>query len=138
MTDRFSLTGKVAIVTGGSRGIGRALALGFARAGASVVVTSRNLDSCVEVADEIEASGGAALALASDVGDRATHQPLLDATIDRYGRLDVLVNNAGLLRPHFTVKVTEDELDQLLAVNLKGPLFLSAAALPHLAANGGG
>jgi NAD(P)-dependent dehydrogenase (short-subunit alcohol dehydrogenase family) len=138
MADRFRLDGKVAIVTGGSRGIGRAIALGFAEAGASVVVTSRNLAACVDVVREIEAGGGAALAVASDIGDRTTHTALLDATLTRFGRIDVLVNNAGLLRPHFTVKVTEDELDQLLDVNLKGPLFLSTAALPHLAAGGAG
>jgi NAD(P)-dependent dehydrogenase (short-subunit alcohol dehydrogenase family) len=135
---RFDLGGKVALVTGASRGIGRALALGLAEAGASVVVAARNLELCGAVVREIEEAGGAAFAHAVDVADLAAHQPLVDAAIERFGRLDVLVNNAGVLKPHFTVRVTEAELDQLLAVNLKGPLFLSIAALPHLAADGGG
>jgi NAD(P)-dependent dehydrogenase (short-subunit alcohol dehydrogenase family) len=138
LMDRFSLRGKVAIITGASKGIGRALALGFADAGASVVVSSRTFDACASVVAEIEAGGGAALAFASDVGDLTTHAPLIEATLARFGRLDVLVNNAGVLKPHFTLRVSPDELDHLVAVNLKGPLFLSIAAVPHLAADGGG
>jgi NAD(P)-dependent dehydrogenase (short-subunit alcohol dehydrogenase family) len=136
--DRFSLEGKVAIITGASKGIGRALALGFADAGAKVVVTSRNLETCTTVCAEIADRGGTAIAVACDVGDLATHETLLDATIANFGRLDILVNNAGVLKPHFTVKVTPAELDQIIAVNLKGPLFLSIAAVPHLEADGGG
>jgi NAD(P)-dependent dehydrogenase (short-subunit alcohol dehydrogenase family) len=136
--DRFSLEGKVAIITGASKGIGRAIAVGFADAGAQVVVTSRNLDACEAVAAEIAERGGRAIAVASDVGDLDTHKPLLDATIESFSRLDVLVNNAGILKPHFTVKVTPAELDQIIAVNLKGPLFLSIAAMPLLEADGGG
>jgi NAD(P)-dependent dehydrogenase (short-subunit alcohol dehydrogenase family) len=136
--DRFRLDGRVAIVTGASRGIGRAIAVAYAEAGAQVVVTSRNLDACAAVVREIAAAGGSALAVACDIGDRSSHGRLLDATVARFGRLDVLVNNAGILRPHHTVKVTEAELDELLSVNLKGPLFLSVAALEHLAADGGG
>jgi NAD(P)-dependent dehydrogenase (short-subunit alcohol dehydrogenase family) len=138
MGDRFRLDGRVAIVTGASRGIGRAIAVGFAEAGASVVAASRDRTACARVVDDVERAGGAGLAVAFDVGDRSSHRALLDATLARFGRLDVLVNNAGVLRPHLTAKVTEAELDDLLAVNLKGPLFLSVAALPHLAADGGG
>jgi NAD(P)-dependent dehydrogenase (short-subunit alcohol dehydrogenase family) len=138
MRDLFRLDGRVAIVTGGSRGIGRAIATGFASAGASVVVASRSIDACAEVVREIEADGGTAVACAADVADRSSHERLVATAVERFGRLDVLVNNAGLLRPHFTVKVSEAELDELLAVNLKGPLFLSTTALPHLAADGGG
>jgi len=136
--DRFSLQSKVAIITGASKGIGRALALGFAEAGASVVVSSRTLETCAAVVAEIEQRGGNALAVACDVGDLTTHAALIDATMARYGRLDVLVNNAGVLKPHFTLRVSPAELDLLIAVNLKGPLFLSIAAVPHLAADGGG
>jgi len=136
--DRFTLRDKVAIITGASKGIGRALAVGFADAGASVVVSSRTLATCAEVVAEIEAAGGQALAVACDIGDLDTHGALLDATMERFGRLDVLVNNAGVLKPHFTTRVSPAELDQIVAVNLKGPLFLSIAALPHLAADGGG
>jgi NAD(P)-dependent dehydrogenase (short-subunit alcohol dehydrogenase family) len=135
---RFSLAGKVAIVTGASRGIGRAIAEGFADAGAAVVVTSRTLDACREVADHIQATGGTARAVECDVGDLDAHAHLLHETISAFGRLDVLVNNAGVLKPHFTARVSPAELDQLIGVNLRGPLFLSIAALPHLAADGGG
>ena len=136
--DRFRLDGRVAIVTGASRGIGRALAIGLARAGAAVVAAARDLAACEDTVGEIVAGGGEAAAWPTDVGDRTSHGPLVDATLERFGRLDVLVNNAGVLRPHLTTRVTEDELDQMLAVNLKGPLFLSVAALEALAAGGHG
>lgn len=138
MTDRFSLEGRVAIVTGASRGIGRALAVGLSGAGARVVCAARTLDACEDVAAEICAGGGDAIAVRFDIADRTAHTTLLEATLARYGRLDVLINNAGALKPHVTVKVTEAELDRLYDVNLKGPLFLSVAALDALAADGGG
>lgn len=136
--DRFGLTGKVAIVTGASRGIGRSLALGFADAGAAVVCAARTIDACERVASEIRAAGGRAVAHRVDIGDLAAHTALVTAAHDEFGRLDVLVNNAGALKPHVTVRVTEAELDRLYEVNLKGPLFLSVAALDLLAADGGG
>ncbi len=137
-TDRFRLDGRVAVVTGASRGIGRALAVGLGAAGASVVAAARDLEACEATAAEIEAIGGSALAWRADIADRSSHEPLVAAAVEHFGRLDVLVNNAGLLRPHLTTRVSEEELDQLLAVNLKGPLFLSVAALEALAASGHG
>lgn len=137
-TDRFRLDGRVAVVTGASRGIGRAVAVGLAEAGASVVAASRDLSACEATVAAVTAVGGEGLAVACDVADRSAHQPLVDATLERFGRLDVLVNNAGVLRPHLTTRVTEEELDQLLAVNLKGPLFLTVAALDALSASGHG
>jgi NAD(P)-dependent dehydrogenase (short-subunit alcohol dehydrogenase family) len=134
----FSLAGRVALVTGGSRGIGRALARGLAQAGASVVVASRSLEGCREVAGEIERAGGRAHALSADVGAAADRQQLIEGALAHFGRLDVLVNNAGLLRPHHTERLAEAELDELIRVNLKGPVFLSQLALPALAADGGG
>ena len=138
MSDRFALTDKVAIVTGASRGIGRSIARGFAEAGAAVVCAARTLDACEAVAAEIRDAGGRARAVRFDVADREAHAMLLDTARDTYGRLDVLVNNAGVLKPHVTVRVTEAELDRLYDVNLKGPLFLSVAALDLLGADGGG
>jgi NAD(P)-dependent dehydrogenase (short-subunit alcohol dehydrogenase family) len=134
LAERFSLAGRTAIVTGGSRGIGRALCLGLAEAGAQVVVSSRTLAACRETAAQIEARGGRALALAADVGLAADRARLVDAALAEFGGLDVLVNNAGTLRPHHTEKLVEAELDELIRVNLKAPVFLSQLALPHLAA----
>jgi NAD(P)-dependent dehydrogenase (short-subunit alcohol dehydrogenase family) len=136
--DAGALDGRVAIVTGGARGIGRAVSTGLAAAGAAVVVTSRAADACAELANEITASGGQATAIPGDVTNHDDRVRVVDEALRTFGRLDVLVNNAGLLKPHHTVKVTEAELDALLAVNLKGPVFLSQLVLPHLAAAGGG
>jgi NAD(P)-dependent dehydrogenase (short-subunit alcohol dehydrogenase family) len=136
--DRFSLAGRIALITGASRGIGRALALGLAQAGAGVVVASRSEGACRELAEEIERGGGRALAVGADVGEAADRERLIARALERFGRLDVLVNNAGLLRPHHTAKLVEAELDELIRVNLKGPVFLSQRALPALSADGGG
>ena len=129
---------RVAIVTGGGRGIGRALARGLADAGAKVVVAGRSQDTCDGAVADIEAVGGVALAVVADVGEADAREHLIEATIAAFGRLDVLVNNAAVLKPHHTVKVTEAELDDILRVNLKGPLFLSQLALPYLEAEGRG
>jgi NAD(P)-dependent dehydrogenase (short-subunit alcohol dehydrogenase family) len=136
--ERFSLDGRVAIVTGGGRGIGRALSEGLAAAGAAVVVASRTLDACEEVAAAIRSDGGRARAVGADVAVAADRARLVEEAVAAFGRLDVLVNNAAVLKPHATEKVTEEELDAILAVDLKGPVFLSAAALPHLEASGHG
>ena len=93
---RFDLTGRVALVTGGSRGLGRAMALGLADAGAHVIVASRKLDACREVAEEVEARGRQALAVAVNVSHWDELDGLVDAAYDRFGRVDVLVNNAGM------------------------------------------
>jgi NAD(P)-dependent dehydrogenase (short-subunit alcohol dehydrogenase family) len=102
------------------------------------VVTARDANACCEVADEIVVAGGVALAHPSDITDLEGHAALVTAAVGWTGRLDVLVNNAGALKPHHTVKVTPAELDALIDVNLKGPLYLSIAALDALAAHGHG
>ena len=136
---RFDLTGKVALVTGGSRGLGRAMALGFAGAGADVVVASRKLDACEAVAAEVEASGRRALALAVNLTHWEELDGLVDAAYDRFGRIDVLVNNAGssLLYPDLG-SVTEALWDKVVALNLKGPFRLTALVGPRMVADGGG
>src|SRR5437763_613316 len=136
--DPFSIEGKVAIVTGGGRGIGRALSTGLAAAGASVVVASRSETACKDTVAEIEGTGGSAIAVQADIAIGADRERIITQTIDAFGRLDILVNNAGVLKPHNTLRVSEDELDGIIAVNLKGPVFLSQLAFPHLEADGGG
>jgi NAD(P)-dependent dehydrogenase (short-subunit alcohol dehydrogenase family) len=140
IAEQFDLTGRVAVVTGGSRGIGRAIAQGLAEVGANVVIASRKLDWCQRAADEIAAATGReALALACHVGKWSDCDNLIDSSLSRFGRVDVLVNNAGM-SPLYSdlVSVTEDLYDKTLAVNLKGPFRLGALAGAHMAANEGG
>ncbi len=136
--EQFPLAGRVAIVTGGGRGIGRALSLGLAAAGARVVVSARSGDACSAVVAEIEAAGGEAVAVPADVGDPSDRERLVHATLAAFDRIDVLVNNAGVLRPHHVVKVSEDEFDEIFRTNVKGPVFLAQQAYPHLASSGSG
>ncbi len=134
------LAGKVALVTGGSRGLGRAMVLGFARAGADVVIASRKLDACEALAREVEAeTGRQALAHACHVGHWAELDGLVDAAYARFGHVDVLVNNAGMspVYPR-VVGVTEELYDKVLDVNLKGPFRLTALVGTRMAAGDGG
>jgi NAD(P)-dependent dehydrogenase (short-subunit alcohol dehydrogenase family) len=133
----FRCDGKVVVITGASKGLGRAMALGFAEAGADVVVSSRKIDACERVADEVRALGRRALAVACHVGDWAQCAGLVDASVAGFGRIDVLVNNAGIAPvPPSLAGVTEDLFDKTIAVNLKGPLRISALAAPHIPAGG--
>ncbi len=117
---QFDLTGKVAVVTGGSKGFGKAIALGIAEAGADVVVASRTQGDLDLVADEVEKMGRNALAVATDVTDLPSIQNLADRTMNEFGRIDVLVNNAG----HGTyipfLQISEENWDSTIDVNLKG------------------
>jgi NAD(P)-dependent dehydrogenase (short-subunit alcohol dehydrogenase family) len=125
----FSLAGKVAVVTGGSRGIGRSVAEGLAQFGASVVVASRKLEACEKAAAEISAATGQeAIGFACHVGRWADCDALVERVYDHFGRCDVLVNNAGM-SPHYPslVEITEEYYDKVASVNLKGPFRLSAA-----------
>jgi NAD(P)-dependent dehydrogenase (short-subunit alcohol dehydrogenase family) len=136
----FDLTGRVALVTGGSRGLGRAMVLGFAHAGADVVVTSRKLDACATLADEVErATGRRAFPYACHVGQWDQIDGLVDAAYDHFGRVDVLVNNAGMSPLYDDVAgVTEDLYDKVFAVNIKGPFRLTALVGTRMAAGAGG
>jgi NAD(P)-dependent dehydrogenase (short-subunit alcohol dehydrogenase family) len=130
-------TDKVVVVTGASKGLGRAMALGFAAAGGHVVVSSRRLEACEIVADEIRASGRRALALRCHVGDWDECGALIDATVAEFGRIDVLVNNAGIAPvPPSLREVTPELFDKTIAVNLKGPLRLTALAAEHMTEGG--
>jgi NAD(P)-dependent dehydrogenase (short-subunit alcohol dehydrogenase family) len=130
-------TGKAVIVTGASKGLGRAMALGFAEAGADVVVASRNVAACEVVADEIRALGRTALPLRCHVGDWNECAALIDASVAEFGRIDVLVNNAGIAPvPPSLREVTPELFDKTIAVNLKGPLRLTALAAEHMPEGG--
>jgi NAD(P)-dependent dehydrogenase (short-subunit alcohol dehydrogenase family) len=131
----FDLTDRVAIVTGGSRGLGLEIARGFARVGAKVVIASRKLGACEEAAQMILSEGGDALAVGCNTGDVEQMQALVTRTIERYGRLDIVVNNAGNPLLYDVTTATEAAFDKSFAVNTKGPLFLMQAAWPHLKAS---
>jgi NAD(P)-dependent dehydrogenase (short-subunit alcohol dehydrogenase family) len=135
----FSLEGKVAVVIGASRGIGRAIALRFAQAGAKVVVSSRKLEGVQAVADEIEAAGGEALALRAHVGSSDDIAALVARTVETFGRLDVAVNNAAT-NPHFGPLLAADEgqWDKTLDTNLKGVFRGCKAVAPQMEKQGGG
>lgn len=135
----FDLTGKVAVVTGGSRGIGRSIVLGLAAAGADVVVASRKLDNCRSVAAEVmAATGSKALAVDFNVGHWGDCDRLVDTVYDQFGHCEILVSNAGMspLYPDL-VSVTEELYDKTHAVNAKGPFRLGSLFGTRMAAGGG-
>jgi NAD(P)-dependent dehydrogenase (short-subunit alcohol dehydrogenase family) len=135
----FDLTGRIALVTGGSRGLGREIALGLAAAGADVVVASRKLDVCQRTAEDIEALGRNALPIACNVARWAEVESLVERVYDRLGRIDVLVNNAGMSPAYPNAESVSEELfDKVMAVNLKGPFRLTALVGARMRAAGSG
>jgi len=133
------LTGQVALITGGGRGIGRAIAAAYADAGAAVCVTARTASEIEQVVAEIQDVGGQAIAVTCDVSDRASVESMIEQTVKQLGQLDILVNNAGggLER----TLVGEDDPDtwqRVVEINLLGTYFCTRAALPYLKAEGGG
>lgn len=137
---QFDLTGKVAVVTGGSRGIGRAIVQGFAEAGADVVIASRKLDACEQAATEIHAATGRrALPVACHVAYWDQCDQLVERVYDEFGRCDVLVNNAGMSPLYDKLTdITEEYYDKVHGVNLKGPFRLSVQAGARMAEGDGG
>jgi NAD(P)-dependent dehydrogenase (short-subunit alcohol dehydrogenase family) len=140
VSDRLDLGGKVALVTGGSRGLGREMVLAFAEHGADVVIASRKLDNCEAVAAEVrERFGRRALAVAANVSHWEQCDALADGAVDHFGHIDVLVNNAGLSPMYPSVDTLEEGLfDKVMAVNLKGPFRLSARIGTRMATGDGG
>jgi NAD(P)-dependent dehydrogenase (short-subunit alcohol dehydrogenase family) len=134
----FSVTGKIALVTGAARGIGRACCLALAQAGADVVLGLRDVASGAELVREIESLGRRALPVAMDVTSVAQIRAAVAATVERFGRLDILVNNAGLAPGNLAENVTEADFDLTLSINLKGTFFASQAAGQVMLAQGGG
>jgi NAD(P)-dependent dehydrogenase (short-subunit alcohol dehydrogenase family) len=132
------LTGRVAIVTGGTRGIGRAIAEGFVCAGARVTVASRKPDACAETEAHLRALGGDALGEPTHMGDVDAINALVDRTVERFGRLDIVVNNAANALTLPLGRLTVEAWDKSLGTNLRGPVFLVERALPHLSTSGNG
>ncbi len=138
MTWFESFRGKVVVVTGASSGIGRATALAFAAAGARVALVARRQQVLEEVAELVRAQGAEALVAAADVGDRAQVRGCFARVQERFGRVDVVVNNAGILIPAHVLELDAADLDTMLRVNLFGALFVMQEAVPSMRAQGGG
>ncbi|MBX3314733.1 MAG: SDR family oxidoreductase [Actinobacteria bacterium] len=126
------MTGRSVIVTGGTRGIGRAIAEGFAASGAKVAVASRKPEACEETAAHLRSMGAEAIGVPTHMGDVEALQALVDATVEAFGGLDVVVNNAANALTQPVGEYTVDAWEKSLAVNLRGPVFLTQAAIPHL------
>ena len=125
----MSLQGKVALITGGSRGIGAAVAQTLATAGAAVVVCARNGEAAAATASAIAAQGGQALGVAADVSRAEDAERLVKACLERFGRLDILVNNAGITRDGLVLRMKDGDWSDVLAVNLNGAFYCARAAL---------
>jgi NAD(P)-dependent dehydrogenase (short-subunit alcohol dehydrogenase family) len=139
MANLFDLAGKVAIITGSSRGIGRAIALQMAAHGAKVVVSSRKAEACAKVVAEIEAAGGTAMALPASISDKAALQAMVDATTQAWGGVDILVCNAAI-NPYFgpAAGIPDDAFDKIMSSNIKSNHWLANMVLPGMAGRGGG
>ncbi len=147
MTDQSQpLSGQVAVVTGASRGIGRAIAIDFAGAGADIVVAARSSEKAPtklpgtieDTAREVEAAGRRALAVPMDVTDEAQVQAMAQRTLEEFGRVDILVNNAGISFPAPFTQTSLKRWDLVMAVNLRGPVMCTQAFLPQMLEQGGG
>lgn len=130
---------KIALVTGGSRGIGKAISMAMAKEGAKIVLTYREQsDAAKKVVDQIRAIGGQALSVQMDVRNRYDISQVMKMIESTFGSLDILVNNAGINKPTDFDQITEEDWDEIMGVNLKGPFICSQEALPLLNKNGGG
>jgi len=132
------LMGKVALITGGGTGIGRGMALAFAREGAKVALAARRVEKLQEVVREIADAGGEGMAIACDVSSAGDAARAVRETVEKFGALHVLVNNAGGVHVSTIEGIPEEEWDRMMAVNLKGPFLMSRAALPEFRKVGGG
>lgn len=135
----FDLTGKVAIITGSTKGIGKSIAEEYAKAGARVVISSRKAEACEQVAGELRAQGFEALAVACHVGDKAQLQNLVEQTLAAFGKIDILVCNAAT-NPVYgpTHQVSDEAFDKIIGTNVKGTFWLCNMVIPHMIRQGGG
>lgn len=136
LADAFSLQGKTAVITGSTRGIGLAIALALAQAGARVVVSSEDSSETQAIASRLRAAGHDAVGIACDVTDDAALATLVDSAIAQFGTIDVLVCNAGITGAPGSWAL--EDFDHVMAINLRSIVALTARALPHMAASGGG
>lgn len=135
----MKLKDKVALVTGSSRGVGKSIALAFAKEGAKVMVNyTSNEKAANEVLETIQKMGGQATVFKADVAKKAEAQALVQATVDAFGGLDILVNNAGFTRPAMMLKMTEEQWDAVVNIHLKGAWLCAQAAAPHMIAKNSG
>jgi NAD(P)-dependent dehydrogenase (short-subunit alcohol dehydrogenase family) len=134
----FDLTGKVALITGGSRGLGLEMVRAFAAHGADIVIASRKLDACEAAAAEVHAMGRDALAVATHCGSWNEIDRLVELAYARFGRIDILVNNAGKGPRVASHEVTEDSFDSVMNLNFKGPFRLASQVAHRMAGSGGG
>jgi NAD(P)-dependent dehydrogenase (short-subunit alcohol dehydrogenase family) len=135
----FDLSGQIALITGSSRGIGRAIAEEMARVGARVVISSRKADACQQTATAIRLAGGEAIAIPCNISNREEVQALVDGTLEAWGKIDALVCNAAI-NPHFgpLAEVSDEVFDKVMAANVKSNLWLANLVLPGMAERGGG
>ena len=134
----MQLENKVAIVTGGNRGIGVGIVRSLADAGADLVIAARNAEQCEQVAAEVRAGGRKAIAVGTDVTQADQVLALFDRTVAEFGGFDILVNNSGVLSISNVEELSEADFDQVMAVNVKGVFLCSKAAIPHLKSRGAG
>jgi len=130
----LGLTGKVAIVTGGARGIGKSIVEGFAKEGASVVISDILFDVAQELAEKLTRNGTRILAVKTDVSKKSDAHNLAAATMKEFGKIDILVNTAGIIRDTMLVDIEEEEWDQILDINVKGIYLITRAVVPHMIA----
>ena len=132
------MTGEAALVTGAGRGMGKAVALALARAGVSVAVNDVDADSAISAAEEVKALGVPTVAVPGDVTQSAHVSAMMEKTVAERGKLSILINNAGILRPTRILDITEEEWDLVMDVTVKGAFLVTTAALPHMIKNGWG
>lgn len=134
----FDLHGKVAIVTGGNGGLGLGMALGLARAGATIVIAARNADKTADAVAQIKATGANAEGFSLDISQESNIKTLVSATKEDFGRIDILVNNAGIEKTGHPQNVSGEDWDQVLNINLKAAFLVAKEVYPHMKGQGGG
>lgn len=136
--DLLSLKEKVAIVTGGNRGLGRAIAIGLAEAGADIIIVSRNVEKNKAVEDEIKALGRKCISISTDLMKKESIDNMVEEAIKQFGKIDILVNNAGVSTTNFAFDVTEEDWDMIMDLNVKSLFFCSTAVAKHMKEQGSG